>query len=510
MKIPEQGQLVLARNRYFLVQDVSYHIVADDEERLHLVTLECLDDDRLGEELRIIWEREPNAETFDTIGLPRPEKWDSFDRFMAFIHAVKWSTSSRLAQSQGIISAPFRSDVELEEYQLEPVARALMMPRVNLLIADDVGLGKTIEAGLVMQELIAQQRIRRVLVVCPASLQNQWREEMEEKFQLPFKIIDRAAIQQLRREYGVHVNPWSSSPRIITSMDFLKREQPLRMFTAAQKTGTSSLLREWNLLILDEAHNVAPSGRRNYVRDSERTKMARDIVKHFEHRLFLTATPHNGYTESFTALLELLDPLRFSRGLYVGDLSQLRVVLVRRLKEEILTALGSKAFAPRIVTPLTIEFDTGNKRDQEDMRLYQLLTEYTESRLEHAKGKDALPIRFTLTLLKKRLLSSTYGFGKTLAVHIDHLKSDGGDLALVERLHERSLEDWDDDSEKDQIEEDALVESSKFFSALTERERSMLEEMRGLSMSLASGFPRRGTASSSGRTASSRSTRRTR
>ena len=491
MRVPEQGQLVSTRNRFFIVQDVTSHSDDVSNEILHFVTLECLDEDRMGEELRVIWEREPKAETFDVIGFPRPDNWDSFDRFIAFIHAVNWSTSSRLARTEGIISAPFRSDVKLEEFQLEPVARSLMMPRVNLLIADDVGLGKTIEAGLVMQELIAQQRVRRVLIVCPASLQNQWREEMEEKFQLPFMIIDRSAIQQLRREYGVHVNPWSSYPRIITSIDFLKREQPLQTFTAAQMTSASSILREWNLLILDEAHNVSPSGRRTYVRDSARTKMAREIVNHFEHRLFLTATPHNGYTESFTALLEILDPLRFSRGPYIDDLSQLNVVLVRRLKEDIMNALGEQAFAPRRVKSLEIQYKLGNDHDRNETRLYQLLKEYTASRLANANGKERLATRFTLTLLKKRLLSSPRAFDRTLSVHLDHLQTGEGDLDLLKRLHDRSLEDWDDDQEKNQTEEDALAESSKFFLALTQEERSLLEEMKALSTTLAADADRK-------------------
>jgi SNF2 family DNA or RNA helicase len=96
------------------------------------------------------------------------------------------------------------------------------MPRVNLLIADDVGLGKTIEAGLVVQEMILRHRVRSVLIVCPSSLQIQWQEEMRDKFGLEFRIIDSETISQLRRKRGIHVNPWSHFPRLITSIDFSK------------------------------------------------------------------------------------------------------------------------------------------------------------------------------------------------------------------------------------------------------------------------------------------------
>ncbi len=104
------------------------------------------------------------------------------------------------------------------------------MPRVNLLIADDVGLGKTIESGIVALELIIRHRARRVLVVCPASLQVQWRDQMRDKFGLDFRIVDSELMRDLRRRRGIHVNPWTHFPRLITSLDFLKRERPLRLF----------------------------------------------------------------------------------------------------------------------------------------------------------------------------------------------------------------------------------------------------------------------------------------
>src|SRR5690606_19064655 len=313
------------------------------------------------------------------------------------------------------IHAPFRAAISIEEYQLEPVVRALTMPRANLLIADDVGLGKTIEAGLVMQEMLARRRIRRIMIICPASLQQQWKDEMEEKFQLDFHIIDRDSMQQLRREYGMHVNPWASFPRLITSMDFIKREQPLRLFQESLQTADAPL-RDWDLLVVDEAHNVAPSGRGTYAVSSDRTRMMRSIADHFEHRLFLTATPHNGYTESFTALLEMLDPLRFSRGDTV-DQEQVRLVMVRRLKDTIKDSLGQRKFAQRNVQALEIRLAS------HEAEVHDLLNAYTASRLERVDWARSLPVRFALTMLKKRLLSSPRAFANSLDTHLTTLQA---------------------------------------------------------------------------------------
>jgi SNF2 family DNA or RNA helicase len=103
------------------------------------------------------------------------------------------------------------------------------MPRVNLLIADDVGLGKTIEAGMVIQELIVRGRARTVLIVCPAGLQIHWRDQMRDKFGLEFRIVDSDHEALIAPQRGIHVNPWSHFPRLITSIDFLKRERPMRL-----------------------------------------------------------------------------------------------------------------------------------------------------------------------------------------------------------------------------------------------------------------------------------------
>ena len=217
------------------------------------------------------------------------------------------------------------------------------MPRANLLIADDVGLGKTIEAGLVVQELLLRHRARTVLVVCPAGLCVKWQEEMRDRFGLEFRIVDTDAVRQLRRDRGVGANVFTSFPRLIVSIDWLKdrRAQSLldEVLAGVDHRRTP---RTFDLLIVDEVHSAAPSGRGQYAVDSLRTKAIQRLAPHFEHRLFLSATPHNGYTESFTALLELLDPQRFARGVDPNP-EQLARVLVRRLKRELREELPPEA-----------------------------------------------------------------------------------------------------------------------------------------------------------------------
>lgn len=479
-QIPEQGQLVVVRNRYFVVNDVQPYDNIDASKVLHKLSLECLDDDIMGEEMELIWELERNKNVIDKVDLPKPErnKFDHWETFKAYINSLNWSKSSLIIEDTFL--SPFRSAIMLKDYQLEPLARAIRMPRANLLIADDVGLGKTIEAGLIIQEFLAQQRIKRILIVCPATLQKQWQEEMEDKFNLQFEIINRESILNLRREYGVHMNPWDFYPRLITSMDFLKREKPKSLFLESihnKKKRKGFSIHEWDLLIIDEAHNVAPSGRRTYVRDSDRTKMAIQIKDHFEHRLFLTATPHNGYTPSFTALLELLDPLKFSRG-DSFDKRHLQQVMVRRLKNEIIDELGHKEFKERHVDKLDVEM-TPDERDT-----FDLLTKYSKSRIErYSDQRDIFAVTFTLTILKKRLLSSPLAFSKSIKVHMAGLedKEEERDIAFIKHLQKITLDEWVDDEEKASKEDEAVQESSKLFKDLDPQEIEWLKEMEKIS-----------------------------
>jgi hypothetical protein len=481
--IPEQGQLVRVRQRQFVVTDVQQaslpsSLLFGSPPLQHWVSLASIEDDAIGEELQVIWELEAGAAVHERVELPQPTGFDAPAKLDAFLDAVRWGAAS--SADVRTLQAPFRSGIDIEDYQLDPVVRAIQMPRVNLLIADDVGLGKTIEAGLVAQELIIRHRCRRTLIVCPSALQVQWRDQMRDKFGLEFRIVDSARMKELRRQRGLHVNPWGHFPRLITSIDFLKRDRPLRMFREILPSeGESIYPRRFDLLIVDEAHNVAPSGSGQYAIDSLRTATIRLLVPHFEHKLFLTATPHNGYPESFTALLELLDAQRFARGVE-PDRKQLQVVMVRRLKQEMQNWDGSPMFPDRKLEAIAVDYPDAERR------IHALLKRYTELRTKGTSDRlEQYATEFVLKLLKKRLFSSPEAFRTTLAQHqasVTNARRRSSSLSkptegILRRKLEQVEEEFADDEAYEMATDESIDHSSRLFRSLTSEEQELLRKM---------------------------------
>jgi SNF2 family DNA or RNA helicase len=466
-----------------MVTDVSASTLPPDrlkvESPQNLITLSSVEDDALGEELNVIWEMEPGARIVERVALPDPTGFDSPDRLDAFLDAVRWGASS--SADLRTIQAPFRSGIDIEDYQLDPVVRAIQMPRVNLLVADDVGLGKTIEAGMVALELILRHRTRKVLIVCPASLQVQWQEQMRDKFGLDFRIVNSALMGQLRRKRGIHVNPWNHFPRLITSIDFLKRERPLRLFRELLPgQDEPAFPRKFDLLILDEAHNCAPSGVGRYATDSMRTRALRLLVPHYEHKLFLTATPHNGFPESFSALLELLDNQRFARST-PPDRKQLNAVMVRRMKSELPPKWdGSARFPKRVLEPIEVPYT------DEEREVHEILKKYSALRIKNSKDNiEKLASEFVLKTLKKRLFSSPAAFLATLDRHEHSIKQSKRNKAvrktsesILRQEIERIDEDYADDGEYDEATIDAVDAASLLFSPLTSEEAGYIKQMK--------------------------------
>jgi superfamily II DNA or RNA helicase len=439
-------------------------------DALHEIQVEYLDNWAYPATDFVIWEveQEHGAQVVSTLAMPRIDderlEMDPPDLLRAFQYANQWSavnqlsaTSEREKQEVRLLS-PWQGAIQVEDYQLYPVLKAMLMPRISMLLADDVGLGKTIEAGLILSELYVRRRIRRALIICPASLQIQWRDEMSEKFHLDFTIVDREETFRLQRELGVDSNPWLSYPRIITSMDYLRQEDILESFRAASNklSGRFEDILPWQMLVVDEVHNLAPS---RYGDNSRRCEMLRQISPWFEHRLFLSATPHNGYTLAFTGLLELLDPVRFQQKpeLDADDHKQIALVMVRRLKSD-LSGEGEQAlFAERYVEglPLTLY--------EPERALFAALQAYREALhdlLKSRKDKGELHLgEFLIKLLTKRLLSSSYAFARTWWQHVEGLSVNGQDLTVMEHTVKRAEEVMNDDAERGQREEDAIKQT---------------------------------------------------
>ncbi|XKK40110.1 DISARM system SNF2-like helicase DrmD [Nocardiopsis sp. ARC36] len=402
-----------------------------------MVTLQSIQEGRYGETLDVLWEVEPGRKLLPSGSLPdvsgiapdRPEQ------LAAFLDAVRWSavTSADVRSLQ----APFRSGVAIEDYQLEPVSRALGAPRVNLLLADDVGLGKTIEAGLVAQELLLRNRTQRIMIVCPAGLTLKWKEEMAEKFGLDFTIVDSECAAAVRREYGSAANPFKVHRLTIVSLPWLRGAKAQRLMDEVLPADGPGYPRAFDLLILDEAHHVAPAAPKQvYAVDSQQTKLMRKLAPHFTHRLFLSATPHNGYQQSFTALLEILDDQRFARGVD-PDASAVSDTVVRRLKREVENDDGSPRFLERVTKELQVAYPDGERE------IHALLTRFAELRrakLTTRKGRRATDL--VTLLLKKRLFSSPAAFAHTVGVYQETLRSRGGDPSTLAPTWTRCPSGW--------------------------------------------------------------------
>lgn len=455
---PEVGQLVRVRGQQWVVSAVDRSIQHVDElsptelPGRTLVSLNSVSDDDLGRELVVVWEIEPGREVVEANRLPTVtiDGFDPPERLGAFLDAVRWGTVA--SADNRTLQSPFRSGISIETYQLAPVARALAMPRVNLLIADDVGLGKTIEAGLVAQELLLRHRARRMIVVCPAPLTGKWREEMDDKFGLDFTVLDAQALHDLRRTHGLLANPFTVFPRTIISLQWLRTPRVQRLLDEVL-TSNAQHPGFFDLLILDEAHHCAPPAprkRKGYAVDSLQTRAVRRIGNFSQNRLFLSATPHNGYRESWQALLEMLDPQRFTRGVD-PDPSVLSEVMIRRLKDDLVDENGSKLFHGRTTEAIEVSYSYTEREG------HRLLESYLATRRSTSSGERARANDLVALLLKKRMFSSPMAFARTLDTHRQTVQRNATQQhALPDYLAEAM--GWDDELVDDELGEQAEAE----------------------------------------------------
>jgi hypothetical protein len=165
----------------------------------------------------ILWEHELDARVIEDAGWRRvgEQRFDDPELLAAYARTVRWGCVT--ATDPSLFQAPFRAGIRPEAYQLEPLRKALQLPRVNLMIADDVGLGKTIEAGLILRDLLLRRRIDFVVAAVPPSMLGQWVDELEIRFGQRFVTLDREFLKDVRRERGFAVSPWTTASRFLVS-----------------------------------------------------------------------------------------------------------------------------------------------------------------------------------------------------------------------------------------------------------------------------------------------------
>lgn len=347
----------------------------------------------------------PEAPRFDLAALTPWHAW-------ALGHRIIEAT---LVRDAGTLSGALHGRVALEAYQLAPALRVLSQPRPSLLIADDVGLGKTIEAGLALLELSARGRANRVLVVTPAGLLDQWQQELKEKLGLDFVIVGNATdLAAVMTDLPAGISPWDALPRVLTSVDYIKKDTVRRR----------ALRKRWDLVIVDEAHALAVAGspRNPYV--TQRTRLGEALRQGSRGLLLLTATPHNGYSHSFRSLLELVEP---TGATLAGDRSALqrRVgrSMVRRMKAQITRqrpdGTQQPVFPQRHVEPIVVRETQGYGA------VLAKVASYCAKAAKDAAGTDNEDlVTFAMQIIKKRALSSRRALAETLEHRVKALRKE--------------------------------------------------------------------------------------
>ncbi|MDW7995984.1 MAG: helicase-related protein [Gemmatales bacterium] len=318
------------------------------------------------------------------------------------------------------------SQVDPLPHQIEAVYHYMLRkPRIRFLLADDPGAGKTIMAGLLLKELKYRGLVRRVLIVVPGHLKDQWRREMKERFGETFIQVDRDVMDS---NWGRNV--WQEEPQVITSMDFAKQDD---VKAALSET-------HWDLVIVDEAHKMAAYRYGDKTDKTVRYRLGELLSRIAQFMVFLTATPHRGDPENFRLLLELLEPGMFANQelMKVSVQARENPLFLRRLKEDLRDFDGRPLFPPRHVVTRPYRLSEPEKR------LYNAVTEYVEKFYNKALAAEKRNVAFALLILQRRLASSVRAARRSLErrkERLSELLRLGRWLAQAGSVDEEALED---------------------------------------------------------------------
>lgn len=324
-------------------------------------------------------------------------------------------------------------------HQIEAVySRMLQSPQVRFLLADDPGAGKTIMSGMLIRELLARQSAERILILVPPLVLKQWQEELKEKFGEDFTIITRSLLNSSNE-----VNPFEAYDRVIASVYWASREDVKSLI----------LKSHFDLVIVDEAHKMAAYTHGVKKRKIQRTKMyqlGESLLRHTEHCLLLTATPHKGDKENFRHLMSLVDHDIFSR-LNTGEsmYEKSNPFVIRRLKESMVNFDGTPLFPKR--TTKTISFELSI----EEQELYEEVTDYVREHFNRAKMNNKPNVAFAMMILQRRLSSSLEAIYLSLVRRKERLE---GLLHNQQQIQQVDIDDFEDLAADEQEELEVQLE----------------------------------------------------
>lgn len=315
------------------------------------------------------------------------------------------------ALEDNLLLAPIQSSVVPLPHQLYALNRAMSRDRIRYLLADEVGLGKTIEAGLILRELKLRGMAHRILVVTPKGLVRQWQAEMRLHFGETLRYIEPGELSTFRQWHNDEENLWRLHDQVICSLDSVKPLEARRGWSLEQLNTYNRerfedlISASWDLVIIDEAHRIGGS-----TDQVARYKLAAALAEAAPYLLLLSATPHQGKTDQFHRLLQLLDRDSFpDEGSVTSE--RVRPFVVRTEKRAGIDAEGKPLFKPRVTRLHPVAWKDRHAAQQ---KLYEAVTDYVRHGYNQAMSAKQRHIGFLMILMQRLVTSSTAAIRKTL------------------------------------------------------------------------------------------------
>lgn len=352
------------------------------------------------------------------------------------------------ALAEDVLLAPIGAMVTPLPHQLRALARVMAGDNIRFLLADEVGLGKTIEAGLILRELKLRGLVQRALVIAPRGLVTQWVSEMQTHFGEEFRLLVPGEFSAYRR-FSREENLWRVYDQVVCPLDSVKPIDGRRGWSREQVAAYNRerfddlITAGWDLVIIDEAHRLG--GSTDLV---ARYRLGQGLAEATPYLLLLSATPHQGKTDAFHRLIALLDPAAFPD---VGSVTRERVrpYVIRTAKRRAVNAQGEPLFQPRQTQLVTVEW---SGRHQHQQQLYEAVSEYVRAGYNQALREKKSYIGFLMILMQRLVTSSTRAIRTTLERRLEALRAPVEQLSLAAAIPD---EEWADLDGQEQL--DALL-----------------------------------------------------